>query len=293
MHNLLAEQGDASKGAQTDGEHQHIGRQNGGSGACQVIPAVMVRHADGSRQPYGEREHEHQASHVPGNLVARHLRLSQRSQHQSRRAEEHHLAQLGNAYRHAQTNQVRDDGRRRPPPGNDVPAVRPVLGIEVNQQEHQQEFNVENDCRGRAAPRSAHAGKTVHAEDEHVVQGNVEQQAAQSHVHGGTRHVGAFVQALQGHEPQVGGKAPHNGEHVGGSHPAHGGVIGNPAEYISQHINDRHGNQAEHQRQPQAVVGHVAHAAFMAFPPHVGNHGADDHQHAAGEESHGQVHGRP
>ena len=31
----------------------------------------MVRHADGSRQPYGEREHEHQASHVPGNLVAR------------------------------------------------------------------------------------------------------------------------------------------------------------------------------------------------------------------------------
>ena len=31
----------------------------------------------------------------------------------------------------------------------------------------------------------------------------------------------------------------------------------------------------------------------MAFPPHVGNHGADDHQHAAGEESHGQVHGRP
>ena len=30
-----------------------------------------------------------------------------------------------------------------------------VLGIEVNQQEHQQEFNVENDCRGRAASRSA------------------------------------------------------------------------------------------------------------------------------------------
>ena len=43
-------------------------------------------------------------------------------------------------------------------------------------------------------------------------------------------------------------------QHVGGSHLAHGDVIGNPAEHVSQHINDRHGNQAEQQRQPQAVV---------------------------------------
>lgn len=178
MHDLLPEQGDAAKGAQADGEHQHIGGQDGGFGARQVLPAVVVRHADGGRQTYGERKHEDQAAHVPGNLVAGHLRFSQRGQHQRGRAEEHHLAQLGNADRHAEPHEVSDDGRRGTPPGNDVPAVRPVLGIEVDQQEHQQEFNVEDDRRGRAAPRSAHAGKTVQAEDEDVVQRDVEQQAA-------------------------------------------------------------------------------------------------------------------
>ena len=104
------------------------------------------------------------------------LNVPKRSQYQGGTTKEEYLAKHGYPDRKSDFQYAPQHVARRSPQSDDMPAIKSVFRVKINNPEHGKCLKPVNDCRCRAASGAPHGRQPEPSENEYVIKRDVQQQ---------------------------------------------------------------------------------------------------------------------